>query len=88
MRKLSAFREMLRNWPAVLLGVILAVFVPLSDDNVSSYGLVFAQDSEKSGEEQETRKVSGISEKTYRKFAEAQEFMEADDYQSAVKVLD
>jgi len=87
MRKLFAFRRMLRNWPAALLGVILAVFVPLSDDAVTGYGVVFAQGSDDSGEEQQTRQVSGISEKTYRKFAEAQEFMEADNYQGALQVL-
>ena len=68
--------------------MILAVYVPVSDDFGSGYGVVFAQDSERSGEEKKTRKVSGISEKTYRKFAEAQEFMEADNYQAALKVLD
>ena len=88
MRNLSAFRNISQNWPRVLLGTILAVYVPISNDFHSGYGVVFAQDSEPSGEEKKTRKVSGISEKTYRKFAEAQELMEADDYQGAVKVLD
>jgi tetratricopeptide (TPR) repeat protein len=46
-----------------------------------------AQESTEGGEEEKTRQVSGISEKTYRKFAEAQELMEADDFQGAVKVL-
>ncbi len=88
MRNLSAFRKMLRYWPRILLAATLAVFVPISDDTVSGYGVAFAQESEKSGEEKKTRQVSGISEKTYRKFAEAQEFMEADNYQAALKVLD
>jgi len=88
MRNLSVFRNISRHWPRALLGLILVVFVPISDDSRSGYGVAFAQDSEKSGEEKKTRQVSGISEKTYRKFAEAQEFMEADNYQAALKVLD
>jgi len=88
MRNLSAFRKVTQSWPTVLLGLVLTMFVPISDENGSSYGLVYAQDSEQPAEEKETRQVSGISEKTYRKFAEAQEFMEADDYQGALRVLD
>jgi len=67
-----------------LLGVALVLAVPLAD-GPSWSGLAFAQEG---GEEQETTQVSGISEKVYRKFAEAQELMEVDDYQGALKVLD
>lgn len=67
-----------------LLGILLLLAVPLSDDPSWS-GLVFAQEGE---EQEETRQVSGISEKVYRKFAEFQEFLEAENYTSALKVLD
>ena len=88
MKDFCIFRVMLRNWPAAFIGVILTVFVPISDDAGSGYGLAFAQGSEESDEEKQTRKVTGISEKTYRKFAEAQEFMEAENFQAALNVLD
>jgi tetratricopeptide (TPR) repeat protein len=75
-------RKLMRH---TLLGVALILAVPLSD-NPSWFGHAFAQEGEK--KEQETTQVSGISEKVYRKFAEAQELMEAEDYQGAMKVLD
>ncbi len=67
----------------LLFGVVLVLAVPFVGDPSWS-GLAFAQDDE---EQQETTKVSGISEKVYRKFAEAQEFIDAEDYKSALKVL-
>jgi len=67
-----------------LLGIALLLAVP-STDNPSWAGLAYAQEDEK---EQETTQVTGISEKVYRKFAEAQELMEVDDYLGAVKILD
>jgi tetratricopeptide (TPR) repeat protein len=88
MRNVSAIGNILPTRSAVLLGVFLAAFAPISGDLGLGYGRVFAQDSEQSGEEKQTRQVSGISEKTYRKFAEAQELMEADDYNGALKILD
>ncbi|HJP39912.1 MAG TPA: CDC27 family protein [Gammaproteobacteria bacterium] len=77
------FRLRLYRWYA-LLGAALLLAVPLTD-NSSWPGLAHAQDEQ---EQQETTKVSGISERVYRKFAEAQELMEADDYLGAVEVLD
>ncbi|MDP6673499.1 MAG: tetratricopeptide repeat protein [Gammaproteobacteria bacterium] len=68
---------------AVLVAILLLA-VPLTD-NSSWSGLALAQEDKK---QEETTQVSGISEKVYRKFAEAQELMEADDYQGAVKILD
>jgi len=47
---------------------------------------VYAQEA--AAEEEETTQASGISERVYRKFAEVQEFQEAEDYPSAYKVLD
>ena len=98
MRNVPVIRMTLRRWPAALLGLVLSAFLPLSNNTDLGYGVAFAQYSEQSdsqqsgsqqsGEERETRKVSGISEKTYRKFAEAQELMEVDNYQGALKVLD
>lgn len=61
--------------------MIFLVFAPHSE-------IVLAQESNDAGEERRTRQVTGISEKTYRKFAEAQELMEAENYQGALKVLD
>jgi tetratricopeptide (TPR) repeat protein len=75
-------RKLIRH---TLLGVALILAVPLSD-NPSWFGHASAQAGEK--KEQETTQVSGISEKVYRKFAESQELMEAEDYQGALKVLD
>lgn len=63
----------------ILLGIILLIAIPAWS------GLAFAADEDK---DIETKQVSGISEKVYRKFAESQELMEADDYLGAVKVLD
>jgi len=61
---------------SALLGVSLVLAVPM--------GSAVAQEGE---EEEETKQVTGISEKVYRKFAESQEFMEVDDYANALKVL-
>lgn len=61
------------------LGIALLISIALCS------GLALAAEGE---EKEETKQVSGISEKVYRKFAESQEFMEAEDYQGAVKVLD
>ncbi len=71
--KLSLKRTLL----LALLGVGFLLALPMWP------GSVFAQDAE----EEETKQVSGISEKVYRKFAESQEYMEADDYANALKVL-
>lgn len=67
----------------LLLGFALILAVPMVSAPFWS-GLAYAQE----GEEEETTKVTGISEKVYRKFAEAQEFMEVEDYAGAVRVLD
>ena len=75
-------RKLMRH---TLFGVVLMLAVSLSD-GPSWFGIASAQEGEE--KEQETTQVSGISEKIYRKFAEAQELMEADDYQGALKVLD
>lgn len=45
-----------------------------------------AQEGEQ--QEQETKKVGGISAKTYEKFAKAQELTEADDFNGALAILD
>ncbi len=66
--------------------MVLLVAVPPGNDPAWS-GLAFAQRNDEKKEE-ETTKVSGISEKVYRKFAEAQEFMEAEDYPNAIAVLE
>lgn len=50
-------------------------------------GGAFAQEGE-GEQEQETKKVGGISAKTYEKFAKAQELTEADDFNGALAVLD
>jgi len=50
-------------------------------------GAVFAQEGEEQ-QEQETKKVGGISAKTYEKFAKAQELTEVDDFAGALAVLD
>ena len=60
---------------SILLGFCLAA------------GAAFAQEGE-GQQEQETKKVGGISAKTYEKFAKAQEFTEADDFTGALGVLD
>ena len=52
----------------------------------ASADFAFAQQDKE--EESETTQVSGISEKIYRKFAEAQELVEVENYQAALKVLD
>jgi tetratricopeptide (TPR) repeat protein len=55
------------------------------------HGIVLAQEGEdQAAGEQATKKVGGISAKTYEKFAKAQEFIEAEpaDYQSALNILD
>ena len=54
--------------PHALFGIALLLAVPLADDPLWS-GLAYAQEGE---EEKETTQVTGISEKVYRKFAEAQ----------------
>jgi len=69
----------------VLLGAFLLLVVP-SGGSVFRSGLAFADEGDK--DKQETTKVTGISEKVYRKFAEAQELMEAENYDGALKVLD
>jgi tetratricopeptide (TPR) repeat protein len=51
-------------------------------------GIVCSQEGESKEGQQETRKVGGISAKTYEKFAKAQEFTEVDDFAGALKVLD
>lgn len=66
-----------------MLGCALILAVPVTNTPFWS-GSAFAQE----GEEEETTKVTGISEKVYRKFAEAQEFMEVEDYPGAIRVLD
>jgi len=66
-----------------VLGCALILAVPVTNAPLWS-GSAFAQE----GEEEETTKVTGISEKVYRKFAEAQEFMEVEDYPGALRVLD
>jgi len=68
------------------LGIVLVLAVPLSDVPAWS-GLAFAQEGEEE-EQQETRQVSGISERVYRKFAEFQELLEEEDYSGALRVLD
>ena len=67
-----------------LFGVAFLIVLSLADNMMWS-GQAIAQEEE---EEVETTKVTGISEKVYRKFAEAQEKMEVDDYQGALKTLD
>jgi tetratricopeptide (TPR) repeat protein len=49
-------------------------------------GAGLAQEGE--GEQQQTKKVGGISAKTYEKFAKAQELTEAEDFAGAIRVLD
>lgn len=81
MRNLSAQWRMTPKLAVAWIGMLLVVFVPYSD-------IAFAQESDESGEQRETRKVTGISEKTYRKFAEAQELMEVENFAGALKILD
>lgn len=50
-------------------------------------GTGLAQEGE-GADERETRKVGGISAKTYEKFAKAQELTEAEDFAGAIRVLD
>jgi len=69
-----------RNILVLMTSIILA--------NFAVSGAALAQDGEGEGQQQETKKVGGISAKTYEKFAKAQEFTEADDFQSALRVLD
>ena len=51
-------------------------------------GIAYSQEGESEQGQQETRKVGGISAKTYEKFAKAQELTEAEDFAGALKVLD
>jgi len=51
-------------------------------------GIAYSQEEESEEGQQETRKVGGISAKTYEKFAKAQELTEAEDFAGALKVLD
>jgi len=80
-------RKVLRYSSGFLLGLLLAIYVPLSDRSSPGFGIAVAQDDSGS-KKQETRKVSGINAKTYEKFAEAQELFEADNYSGALKILD
>lgn len=74
---MSSFRASRRcfYWIA---GVCLAVGL--------ACGNAYAQADEK--QEPETKKVTGISAKTYEKFAKAQELVEAGDYQGGLKILE
>ena len=67
-----------RKFVVLMAGLLLATWVPT--------GAVLAQEGE-GEQEQETKKVGGISAKTYEKFAKAQEFMEAEDFQNTLRVL-
>jgi tetratricopeptide (TPR) repeat protein len=49
--------------------------------------LAAQEEGEQGEQQQETRRVGGISAKTYEKFAKAQEFTEAEDFQGALNVL-
>lgn len=67
-----------RKFLVLAISALLAFSIPT--------GVVVAQEDE--GEpERETKKVGGISAKTYEKFAKAQEFTEAEDFQNALRVL-
>ncbi len=66
-------------------GLLLLVFAVLSAVPLQ----LTAQDGEEAAEEQETRRTGAISEKTYKKLAEAQELAEAEppNYSGALAIL-
>jgi tetratricopeptide (TPR) repeat protein len=81
----SIFHNSSRYLTGALLSIGLIIFIPASH--------VFGQGSESGegggeGQQQQTKKVTGINAKTYEKFAEAQILMEASDYQGALAILD
>lgn len=84
MYKLCDKTRLYKTFRPALLGFALLVGISLA--GISPWiGIANAQEEK---QEEETKQVTGISEKTYRKFAEAQEFMEAENYSEALKVLD
>ena len=75
-----------RSMRKTLLSALLGLGFLLSMSLWS--GVAVAQEgSEGESQEEETKQVSGIREKVYRKFAEVQELIEVDDYQGALNVL-
>lgn len=72
-----------RHWTLLLTAAWLCVAAGL----LAPTGNVLAQEEEASGEP-ESKRTQAMSEKVYRKLAEAQEFTDADDYASAKRVLD
>ncbi len=84
---MSRFFTILRYTSVILLGAYLALYVPLTA-NHSGYGVAMAQD--KDGKEKparKTKKASAMSEKVYRKIAEAQELVDAENFTEALNVL-
>jgi tetratricopeptide (TPR) repeat protein len=74
-----------RCMTGALLSIGLIIFVPVSNLSAQDYG---GDQGGGEGQQQQTKKVTGINAKTYEKFAEAQILMEAEDYKGALKILD
>lgn len=70
------------------LALLLACALAGSPAALAQYGGGGGGSKDKSKSEQKTRRTGAISEKVYRKLAEAQELSEKDDFAGAKRVLD
>ncbi len=85
---MNNYFTMLRYPAIVLLGSCLALYVPLTADSVGD-GVAFAQKAKEQGQpERKTKKAQAMSEKVYRRIAEAQEFVDAENFTEALEALD
>jgi len=85
---MNRYFTMLRYPAIVLLGSCLALYVPLTADSTGN-GIAFAQqakDEEKP--ERKTKKAQAMSEKVYRRIAEAQELVDIENFPEALESLD
>lgn len=67
---------------------VLGIVVLIGAGFTASPGTALAQDASAEGEQQETRRGAALSERVYRKLAEAQEAAEADNWAGALRALD
>jgi tetratricopeptide (TPR) repeat protein len=73
---------------AVAVGVSLVLPVAMQEMSLTSFGVAWAQEGQERQRGQEApRRVQPMTERTYRRLADAQEMLDAEDFQGALRQL-